>query len=116
MKLYSGADGFQWRQFLNHPFDVPVRSRCSPECYWRQRGNVKDSLGFKSRQAAREGRRGEKGRREWRLSTLQFANDGGGEMIQEGVGVEKEAGKRPGGERKMIMVNDRQLQGSDELR
>lgn len=41
---------------------------------------------------------------------------GGGEMIQEGVGVEKEAGKRPGGERKMIMVNDRQLQGSDELR
>lgn len=79
---------------------MPVRSRGSPECYWRQRGNVKDSLGFKSRQAAREARRGEKGRRERRLSTLQFANDGRGKMIQEGVGVEQEAGKRPGGRAK----------------
>lgn len=37
-------------------FDVPVRSSDSPECYWRQRGNVKDSLGLNPGQSARERR------------------------------------------------------------
>lgn len=41
----------------SYPFNMPIRSMSSPGCYWRQRGNVKDSLGFKSRAGCKEDER-----------------------------------------------------------
>lgn len=39
------------------PFDTPVRSSNIPKCLWRQRGNVKNSLGLNPGQGARERKR-----------------------------------------------------------
>lgn len=59
MLLCCGANGFLWIQFINCPFDVSFWSCNRPECYWRRRGDVKDSLGLNPGQTAREGRWGD---------------------------------------------------------